>query len=85
MFSIRPSSETWRVKYEKAVECLIKDRDAARLLRLPGQALEAPENDQHHRKLVRHHPPPNRSVESMPLEQDRARMIFKLAEAAEKS
>jgi hypothetical protein len=23
-----PSSETWGVKYDKAVECLIKDRDA---------------------------------------------------------
>jgi hypothetical protein len=30
---------------------------AARLLRLPGRALEVPANDQHHRKLVRNHPP----------------------------
>jgi transposase-like protein len=29
--------ETWGIKYDKAAECLIKDREsAARLLRLPG-------------------------------------------------
>jgi hypothetical protein len=46
--------EAWGVKYDKAVECLIKDRDALLALRLPGRALEAPAHDQRHRKLVRH-------------------------------
>ena len=48
-------------------------RCAARLLRLPGRALEASAHDQRHRKLVRHRPPPHRALEGMSLEQDRAR------------
>ena len=39
--------ESYAVKYEKAAECLVKDRDAlARLLRLPRRALEALAHDE---------------------------------------
>ena len=48
-------------------------RRAARLLRLPGRALEASAHDQRHRKLVRDRAPPHRALEGMSLEQDRAR------------
>ena len=49
---------TYGAKYPKACECLSKDRDgAARLLRLPGRALEAPADDQPDREHVRHGPP----------------------------
>ena len=48
-------------------------RRAARLLRLPGRALEASAHDQRHRKLVRDRPPPHRALQGMSLEQDRAR------------
>ena len=66
--------ETWGVKYDKAVECLDQgSRRAARLLRLPGRALEASAHDQRHRKLVRDRAPPHRALQGMSLEQDRAR------------
>ena len=67
-----PSSRPWGVKYDKAVERLIKDCDAAaRLLRLPGQALEAPAHDERHRKLVRHGAPPHGTLPGMSPKQDR--------------
>jgi len=47
-------------------------RRAARLLRLPGRALETSAHDQRHRKLVRDRTSPHRALEGMPLEQDRA-------------
>jgi hypothetical protein len=56
--------ETWGVKCDKAVECLIKDRD---------DALEASAHDQRHRKRVRDHPPPHGALQGMSLQQDRAR------------
>ena len=50
--------ETLGVKYEKAVECLIKDRDALlAFLRFPHRTLETSAHDQRHRKLVRNDPP----------------------------
>jgi hypothetical protein len=58
--------ETWGVKYDKAVECLIKDR-------LPGRALEASAHDERRRKLVRHGAPPHRAFQRVSLKQDRAR------------
>ena len=45
----------------------------AGLLRLPGRALEAFENQQSHRKHVRHRAPSNRANEGMPVQQNRAR------------
>ena len=66
--------EAYGVKYEKAVECLTKDRDgAARLLRLPGRALEASAHDKPDREHVRHRSASNDPIEGLPLEQDRAR------------
>ena len=47
-------------------------RGAARLLRLPGRALEASAHDQRHRKLVRDRASPHDALEGMSLEQDRA-------------
>src|SRR5262249_22856388 len=48
-------------------------RRAARLLRLPGRALEASAHNERHRKLVRHGAPPHRAIQRMSLKQDRAR------------
>ena len=60
--------ETWGVKYDKAVDCLIKDRDALlAFYRLPGRALEAPAHDERHRKLVRHGAPPHHTLQGMSL------------------
>ena len=63
--------ETWGVKYDRAVECLIKDREAL-LLRLPRRALETSAHDQRHRKCVRHRASSHRACEGVSLEQDRA-------------
>ena len=72
--ALRYFVETWGVKYDKAVECLMKgSRCAARFLRLPGRALEASAHDQRHREHVRDRAPSNRALQGMPLEQDRAR------------
>ena len=66
--------ETWGVKYDKAVECLTKDREALlAFYRLPGRALEASAHDQSHRKLVRDRPPQNDALQGVSLEQDCAR------------
>jgi len=65
--------ETWGVKYDKRSRPGQGSRRAARLLRLPGRALEASAHDQRHRKLVRDRAPPNRALQGMSLEQDRAR------------
>ena len=66
--------ETWGVKYDKAAECLVKDRDALlAFYQLPGRALEASAYDQPHRKLVRDGAPPNGALQRMSLKQDRAR------------
>src|SRR5262249_13878785 len=48
-------------------------RRAARLLRLPGRALEASAHDERHRKLVRHGASPHRALQGMSLKQERAR------------
>ena len=64
--------EIWGVKYDKAVECLIKDRDAL----LAFYDFPA-EHWKHLRttnpKLIRDGPPPNSALQRMSLEQDRAR------------
>ena len=47
-------AEKYGAKYDKAVECLTKDRDAMlALLRLPCRALGSPADDQSDRKRVR--------------------------------
>ena len=48
-------------------------RRAARLLQLPGRALEASAHDERRRKLVRHGAPPHRAFQRVSLKQDRAR------------
>ena len=46
-------AEKYGAKYDKAVECLTKDREALlALLRLPCRALGSPAHDQSHRKRV---------------------------------
>jgi len=65
--------ETWGVKYDKAAECLIKDRDALLALRFPGRAVEASAHHERHRKCVRHGAPSHHAVQRMSLKQDRAR------------
>ena len=63
--------ETWGVKYDKAVECLIKDRDALlAFYDFPAQYWTAVIDQP--RKLVRDRTSPHRALEGMPLEQDRA-------------
>jgi putative transposase len=65
---------TYAVKYDKAAECLKKDRDpAARLLRLPGRTLETPAHVESDRKHLRDRPTQDDPIKGMPLEQDRAR------------
>ena len=47
-------AEKYGAKYDKAVECLTKDREALlALLRLPCRALGSPAHDESHRKRVR--------------------------------
>src|SRR5436190_5793600 len=58
-------------------------RRAARLLRLPGRALEASAHDERRRKLVRHGAATMRSKGCLS-DKTALAMIFKLAEAAEK-
>src|SRR3984893_7577014 len=65
--------ETWGVKYDRATECLIKDRDALlAFYDFSGRTLEASAYNQCHRKLVRDGAPPDRAIQGMSLEQDRA-------------
>ena len=60
-------------KYEKAVECLSKDRDRiAGLLRLPRRALEALTDHQSDRERVCDRSASDDAVEGLPLKQDRA-------------
>ena len=66
--------EIYAIKYEKAVECLTKDRDALlATLRLPGRALEASAHIEPHREYIRDRAPPDGTLEGMPIEQNRSR------------
>ena len=66
--------QTWGVKYEKAVECLVKDRNALlAFYDLLSRALEASAHDQRYRKLVCDRAPSHRALQRMPVEQDGAR------------
>ena len=77
--------ETWGVIRQGGRKPDQGSRGVAGLLRLSGRALEASAHDERHRKLVRDDPPPHRALQGMSLEQTPLAMIFKLAEAAEKS
>jgi Transposase, Mutator family len=61
------------IKYEKAVECLTKDREALLLLRLPSRALEASAHVEPRREHIRDRAPPNDTREGMPIEQNWSR------------
>lgn len=66
--------ETYAVKYDKAVDCLSKDRATLlALLRLPGRALDPPAHVQPHRKQLRHRAASNRARQGLPLQQNGAR------------
>ena len=65
--------EIYGVKYDKAVECLTKDRDVLLdFLRLPRRTLETLAHDQSDRKHVRDRSSSDNAIERLPLEQDRA-------------
>ena len=67
-------TETYAVKYDKAVECLVKGpRGAARLLRLPRRALAPPQDLEPDREHLRHRAPSHRARQGLPLQQDGAR------------
>ena len=51
-----------------------RPRRAARLLRLPGRALEAFADDKPHRKHVRDRAPPNNPIQRLPVEQNCTRL-----------
>jgi len=63
--------ETYVVKYDKAAECLEKDREA--LLAFYDFPLEALADDKPDRKHVRHRAPPNNPIKRLPVEQYRPR------------
>jgi transposase-like protein len=64
--------EAWGVKYEKAVECLIKDREALVVFYdFPAEHWKSA-HDERHRKRIRNGSSPHRAKQGMPVEQDRA-------------
>jgi hypothetical protein len=66
--------ETYAIKYEKAAECLKKDREALlAFYDCPAEQLGALANDKSHRKHLRDRAAQDHPIEGMPLEQDRAR------------
>jgi transposase-like protein len=66
--------ESYQVKYEKAAECLNKDRDAMlTFYDFPAEPLEALANHEPHRKHVRNRTPSHAPVEGMPVEPHCAR------------
>ena len=66
--------ESYALKYERAADCLSKDRGrAARCLRLSSRALENPADDQPDRKHLRHRAPPHDPIKGLSIQQDGAR------------
>ena len=66
--------ETYGVKYEKAVECLTKDRDALlAFYDFPAEHWKHLRTTNPDRKHLRDRAAPHDPIEGMPLEQDRAR------------
>jgi hypothetical protein len=56
--------ESYALKYERAADCLSKDRDALLAFYDSRPSIETPADDQSHRKHLRHPAPP--AVETMP-------------------
>jgi hypothetical protein len=66
--------ETYGIKYEKAAECLTKDRDALfAFYDFPAEHWKHLRNDKPDREHVRHRPASNGPVKGLPLQQDRPR------------
>jgi len=66
--------ETWGVKYDKAVECLIKDRDALlTFYEFPAEHWKHLRTTNVVERLLRDRPPPHGALQGMSLEQDCAR------------
>src|SRR4030081_3509640 len=66
--------ETWGVKYDKAVECLLKDREALlAFYDFPAEHWKHLRTTNVTESSFRDHPPPHGAFEGMPLEQARAR------------
>ena len=66
--------ESHALKYNKAADCLSKDRDTLlAFYDFPGRALETLADDQPHRKHLRHRAPPHHPIEGLSVERDRAR------------
>jgi Transposase, Mutator family len=66
--------ETWGVKYDKAGECLVKDRDALlAFYDFSAEYWKHLRTTKRHRKFVRHGAPPHRALQRMSLKPDRAR------------
>jgi transposase-like protein len=58
--------ETWGVKYDKAVECLVKDRDALlAFYDFPAEHWKHLRTTKRHRKLVRDRASPHRALQGM--------------------
>ena len=65
--------ETWGIKYDKAVDCLIKDRDALlAFYDFPAEHWKTSAHDQRHRKRIRDRTSSHRARKGMSLDQDRA-------------
>jgi hypothetical protein len=65
--------ETWGVKYEKAVECLTKDREALlAFYDFPAEHWKHLSTAKRHRECIRDRASPHRALQGMSLEQDRA-------------
>ena len=65
--------ESYALKYEKAPDCLAKDRDVVLAFYDFPAEHETLAHDQPDREHVRHRPPPHDPYERLPVEQDRAR------------
>ena len=72
-------------KYDKAVDCLAKDREALlTFYDFTRRALEARPDDQSDRKYLRHHSTANRKTKGCLSRKTALAMVFKLAKSAER-
>ena len=58
----------YELKYDKAAECLAKDRSPARILRFSCRTLETPQDLEPDREPLRHRAAPHNPIEGLPLE-----------------
>ena len=75
--------ETYQAKYPRR-PAWPRIARAARLLRLPGRALEAPANDQPHREHVRHGPPAATAAPRAAARRAGLTMVFRLCLSAQR-